>query len=283
MNIDYKTKIFVIFLISTPVFSAIDSEPAGEGAQITCIYEKPINKPFLIKAQIDNSTESAVKEAVHESADIVSFSIAIDVIWAYKNIKAYLPKGTTNKVIDEAVVKLIAGFALWSQKGLPLLAVACADNALKKYEVALALKEPKLKGLGIYSWVEGDFQEGSWQGDDLVFNNDSGVTAAFTGEAEFNISAGIIAEGEAKIQLKVSGTAGVQMLKLASYTANPHSRESSILVLSGRPYGRATGISSFELQAGFSGKTDILGSKDFTQEREFLTLIAIEREGVCGE
>jgi len=283
MITNLNTVIFATFLLSAPVFSAVDLDPDGEGAEITCIYEAEMNKPYLIKAQIDDSTESAVKKAVYESSEIVSISIAIDVIWAYNRIKDYLPEGTTNEVIDEAVTKLIAAYALWSQKGLPQLAIACADNAYAKYEVALATKEPKLKGIGIYSWAEGDFHNGSWQGDDLVFDDDSGVTAVFTAEAEFNIGAGIIAEGEAKIQLKVSGTAGVQMRNLASYTANPHYKEPSLLVLSGKPHGRATGVSSFELQAGFSGKTDISSSKDFTQEREFVTLIAIEKEGVCGE
>lgn len=262
-----------IFLISANGLCPAQQAADPKGHKSLCYCDTSKTQPYII-----SDYESALDTSVIDSANAVAGSIALDLVWAKQIIKEFAPHLVPEK-LDEGVNELLLKFKKFMEKAAGPLVLAVAENARLKLQVELLNINPEIKYHGVYMFESGKFQAGAWDGVDQVFDGDSGASASFKAETEFNAGISFIANAEFKIQIVIQGSCTLSMMSIASQTKFPNA---ACVTQSGFPHGKINSGSKIEAQAGISAETGIGREMRFTHsKREILTLCADEKEKVC--
>jgi hypothetical protein len=265
--------IYIALLLFTQVKSYAQQTNDPPGHESLCHCDTTDSKGYKI-----SDYQSALEDSVKKSASGVANSIALDLLWAKKTILEFAPHLIPEK-LSEAIDEVLLKFKKFLEKAAGPLVEAVVANAQLKFEAALSDKEPRIKYFGVYAFPMSKFSEGYWDGVDQALEGDSGATAAFKAEAEFNTGISFIAKAEFKIQLKVQGSCSLSMVGLVSATKFP---EKSCITVSGFPHGRDNSSAGIEAQKGISAETTIGDEKRFTHlNREIHTICADEKAKFC--
>lgn len=270
-----KNKTLKLTLASAMAFlSVATSHGSNPEIDKLCIDDPSESKEYDV-SNYNTSVEGAAKD----TAENITKSVALDVIWAKEKLKELNPDILPD-ALDKLTDKLLAEFSVWATNGGSKLVKGVQDNAKLKLAAELEKKIFKVKGLGIYTFCKGDFSNGTWSGLDIALDGDTGASVTFTIEAEFNAGISFVANGELKIQIKLSNTVGLEMLQLKSILKIDGGTS---YLISALPHGKATAISSMEVQAGISAATGITAIKRFTQTaRANVTITANEDDAICN-